>query len=69
MQMNVTEPMHIHSLDGAMREATIVEMVGENAYIAEYNGKRCSAIYNPFADSDSNRRIAWNGTVRSIPIS
>lgn len=51
MKMNVTEPMHIHSLDGAMREATIVEMVGENAYIAEYNGKRCTAIYNPFVDA------------------
>ena len=50
MKMNVTEPMHIHSLDGAMREATIVEMVGENAYIAEYNGKRCTAIYNPFVN-------------------
>ena len=40
MKMNITEPMHIHSLDGAMREATIVEMVGENSYIAEYNGVR-----------------------------
>ena len=49
MKMNITEPMHIHSLDGAMREATIVEMVGENSYIAEYNGVRCTAIYNPFA--------------------
>ena len=50
MQMNITEPMHIHSLNGALREATIVEMVGENAYIAEYNGKRCTAIYNPFVN-------------------
>ena len=51
MQMNITEPMHIHSLNGALREATIVEMVGENAYIAEYNGKRCTAIYNPFVNA------------------
>ena len=51
MQMNITEPMHIHSLDGAMREATIVEMVGENSYIAEYNGVRCTAIYNPFVNA------------------
>ena len=49
MKMNITEPMHIHSLDGAMWKATIVEMVGENSYIAEYNGVRCTAIYNPFA--------------------
>lgn len=34
-----------------MREATIVEMVGDNAYIAEYNGVRCTAIYNPFVDA------------------
>lgn len=51
MKMNVTEPMHIHSLNGELREATIVEMVGENAYIAEYNGVRCTAIYNPFVDA------------------
>ena len=50
MQMNITEPMHIHSLNGELREATIVEMVGENAYIAEYNGVRCTAIYNPFVN-------------------
>ena len=38
--MNITELMHIHSLNGELRKATIVEMVGENAYIAEYNGIR-----------------------------
>ena len=50
MKMNVTEPMHIHSLNGELREATIVEMIGENAYLAEYNGVRCTAIYNPFVN-------------------
>jgi hypothetical protein len=44
----ITEPMHIHSLNGELREATIVEKVGDNRYIAEYNGVRCTAIYNPF---------------------
>jgi hypothetical protein len=44
----ITEEMHIHSLDGELREATIVEKVGDNQYVAEYNGVRCSAIYNPF---------------------
>lgn len=48
--MNITELMHIHSLNGELRKATIVEMVGENAYIAEYNGIRCTAIYNPFVN-------------------
>lgn len=45
----ITEQMHIHSLDGALAEATIVEKVGDNKYIAEYNGVRCTAIFNPFA--------------------
>ena len=44
----ITEEMHIHSLDGELREAIIVEKVGDNQYVAEYNGVRCSAIYNPF---------------------
>jgi hypothetical protein len=42
--------MHIHSLSGELREATILEKVGDNRYVAEYNGVRCSAIYNPFAN-------------------
>lgn len=46
----ITEPMHIHSLNGALAEATIVEKVGDNKYIAEYNGVRCTAIYNPFVN-------------------
>lgn len=45
----ITEPMHIHSLNGALAKATIVEKIGDNKYIAEYNGVRCTAIFNPFA--------------------
>lgn len=45
----ITEPMHIHSLNGALAKATIVEKVGDNKYIVEYNGVRCTAIFNPFA--------------------
>ena len=45
----ITEPMHIHSLNVALAKATIVEKVGDNNYIAEYNGVRCTAIFNPFA--------------------
>lgn len=45
----ITEPMHFHSLNGALAEATIVDKVGDNKYIAEYNGVRCTAIFNPFA--------------------
>ena len=45
-----TEPMHIHSLNGQLRDATILDRVGDNRYIAEYNGVKCSAIYNPFVN-------------------
>ena len=44
----ITEPMHIHSLDGELRQATIVEKIGDNRYVAEFCGVRCSAIFNPF---------------------
>lgn len=44
----ITEPMHIHSLDGELREATIVEKIGDNKYVAEFGDVRCSAIFNPF---------------------
>ena len=40
------EPMHIHSLGGELAEATILERMGDNRYLAEYNGVKCSAIYN-----------------------
>jgi hypothetical protein len=39
---------HIHSLGGALAEATILEKSGAGQYIAEYDGKRCTAIFNPF---------------------
>lgn len=44
----ITEKMHIHSLDGELREATILGRLGNNDYLAEYNGVKCHAIYNPF---------------------
>jgi hypothetical protein len=44
----IIEPMHIHSLGGELREATILEKVGDNRYVAEFGGVRCSAIFNPF---------------------
>ena len=44
----IIEEMHIHSLNGELREATIVEKIGDNRYVAEFGGVRCSAIFNPF---------------------
>lgn len=37
----------IHSLQ-AQDEVTILHEKGNNDVIAEYNGKRCTAIFNPF---------------------
>ena len=44
----VTEPMYIHSLNGQLRDATIIDKAGDNKYIAEYEGVKCTAIFNPF---------------------
>jgi len=44
---------HIHSLNGEMREITILEqetLFGHpipNAYIVKYGNVKCTAIYNP----------------------
>ena len=44
---------YIHSLKqgetNVLGEATIIERIGDNDYLAEYNGVKCHAIYNPFA--------------------
>lgn len=37
----------IHSQND-IRECEIVDKVGDNQYIAEYRGTRCTAIFNPF---------------------
>lgn len=29
-------------------EVEIIQKIGDNLYLAEYNGTRCTAIYNPF---------------------
>lgn len=44
----IKEKMHIHSLDGKLALATIHEKIGDNDYLAEYNGVKCHAIFNPF---------------------
>lgn len=40
---------HIYSLDGKFAEVTILQYNGDNDIIVEYNGKKCTAIYNIFA--------------------
>ena len=44
----IKEQAHIHSLDGGLAEVTILKKTGDNQYLAEYNGVRCTAIFNPF---------------------
>jgi hypothetical protein len=44
---------YIHSLKqgekNVLAEATIIKRLGDNDYLADYNGVKCHAIYNPFA--------------------
>lgn len=45
---------YIHSLKNleegrnVLGEVEIIQKIGDNLYLAEYNGTRCTAIYNPF---------------------
>ena len=38
----------IHSLDGQFDEVTIISEKSDNDIIVDYNGVRCTAIYNVF---------------------
>ena len=42
---------HIHSLDGELKEVTVLENDGGNNYIVEYNGVKCTAIFNWYTGS------------------
>ena len=45
---------YIHSLKDhknnrhVLGEAEIIRKIGDNLYLAEYNGVQCTAIFNPF---------------------
>ena len=41
-------PAHIHSLGGKLEEVTILEQIGDNDYIVDYNGVKGHAIFNWF---------------------
>jgi len=38
----------IHSLGGELAEATILEKIDDNLYLAQYGDVKCTAIFNPF---------------------
>jgi len=44
---------YIHSLKqgekNVLAEATIIKRLGDNDYLADYEGVKCHAIFNPFA--------------------
>lgn len=42
---------HIHSLDGEIKKITVLEQIDNVNYIVEYNGVKCSAIFNWFTCS------------------
>lgn len=37
---------HIHSLNGEMREVTVLEQKDSVNYIVEYGGVKCTAVFN-----------------------
>ena len=42
---------HIHSLNGAMNEITVLDKKEDGKqtiYIVDYRGAKCSAVFNPF---------------------
>ena len=40
---------HINSLDGEMKEITVLDKIQDkNEYIIDYNGVKCTAIFNWF---------------------
>jgi len=45
-------PCFIHSLKqgetNVLAEATIIKRLGDNDYLADFNGVKCHAIFNPF---------------------
>ena len=47
MKMNIKTEAMIHSFNST-KEVNIKEKVGDNQYIAEYEGMLCTAIFNPF---------------------
>ncbi|MCD7728562.1 MAG: hypothetical protein LUI60_01445 [Clostridia bacterium] len=37
---------HINSLQGKMDEITVLEVIGDNLYLVDYKGVKCTAIFN-----------------------
>ena len=37
---------HINSLNGELREITVLEKAGDNDYIVDFEGVKCHALFN-----------------------
>jgi len=48
--MNKTNA-HIFSLGGEIDEITILEYIGNNNYIVDYRGVKCTAVFNIFKNA------------------
>lgn len=46
-----TTMAHIFSLGGEMDEITVLENYGNNKYIVDYRGVKCTAIFNIFENA------------------
>jgi hypothetical protein len=60
MEMDISTDAHIRSLGGEVRDVRITAKTGDNSYMAEYDGKQCSAIYNPWGGWYVDD-MAWEG--------
>ena len=45
--MSYIAQAHIHSLNGEMKEVTVLDKIGDNLYVVDYEGTKCTALYNP----------------------
>ena len=65
---------YIHSLkqgeNHVLGEATILKRLGDNDYLAEYNGVKCHAIFNPAhpTGASDNQNTAARGRLRACPL-
>ena len=48
--MNIKTIGRIHSLGGAEAEITVIDKCGDNDYIVNYEGVKCHALFNFFAN-------------------
>lgn len=39
---------HINSLNGELREITVLDKAGDNDYIVDFEGVKCHALFNWF---------------------